>query len=222
MIRRPQAETHLVRQRNLFVLIAVPALAVLPGLPGRPGDVLAQESSPTGSESDGEPDSDRTRFASFDVGFGVVFPEEGQVGISYGIGVDVANLLIRHTAVRFGFRFWTSEDRLADGRRVDLDDSVLSIMLKKNVSIGRLDGYAALGPGGHFISARLGDFADQLDKRNGFRMGLEGLLGLEFPLVDRGFVSLFGEGQGSLVSELSQLSLQAGVRIRFDRLGTGG
>ena len=53
-------------------------------------------------------------------------------------------------------------------------------------------------------------------------MGLEGILGLEFPLVDQGFVSLFGEGQGSLVSQLSQLSLHAGVRILFDRLGTGG
>jgi hypothetical protein len=208
--------------RILLVLITAPSLTVLPVLTGGPDALHAQETDPTGIDPAGPTDADGIRFASFDVGFGVVLPEEGQVGISYGIGVDVSNLLIRHTAVRFGFRFWTSEDRLADGRLVDLDDAILSIMLKKNVAIGRLDGYAAVGPGGHFISARFGDFADQLDKRNGFRLGLEGILGLEFPLVDQGFVSLFGEGQGSLVSELSQLSLHAGVRIRFDRLGTGG
>jgi hypothetical protein len=211
--------------RVLLVLLTFPsvtALQALPWMSSPPGALQAQEPMRTDSDSDGEPDSDRTRFASFDVGFGVVLLVEGQVGVSYGIGVDVANLLIRHTSIRFGFRFWTSEDRLADGRLVDLDDAVLSILLKKNISLGRLDGYAAVGPGGHFISARFGDFADQLDKRNGFRMGLEGILGLEFPLVDRGFVSLFAEGQGSLVSELSQLSLHGGVRIRFDRLGTGG
>lgn len=208
--------------RILLVLIAVPSLTVLPVPAGGPGMLRAQEMDPTGFDSADPTDADRTRFASFDVGFGAVLPEEGQVGISYGIGVDVSNLLIRHTAVRFGFRFWTSEDRLDDGRLVDLDDAILSIMLKKNLAIGRVDGYAAVGPGGHFISARFGDFADQLDKRNGFRVGLEAILGLEFPLVDQGFVSLFGEGQGSLVSELSQLSLHAGVRIRFDRLGTGG
>lgn len=208
--------------RVLLALIAIPSLTASPVLTGGPGILRAQETDPTGFDSADRTDEDRTRFASFDVGFGVVLPEEGQVGVSYGIGVDVSNLLIRHTAVRFGFRFWTSEDRLADGRLVDLDDAILSLMLKKNVSIGRLDGYAGVGAGGHFISARFGDFADQLDKRNGFRVGLEGILGLEFPLVDQGFVSLFGEGQGSLVSELSQLSLHAGVRIRFDRLGTGG
>ncbi|MGW8281840.1 MAG: hypothetical protein ACWGON_00960 [Gemmatimonadota bacterium] len=167
-------------------------------------------------------ESGRTRFASFDVGFGIVLPEEGQVGISYGVGVDVANLLIRGTAIRFGFRFWTSEDRLPDGRLVDLDDAVLSIMVKKNITLGRLDAYAGLGAGAHFISARFDDLAAETEERNGFRPGLEGILGLEYPLVDRGFVSVFGEGQGSLVSDLSQLSLQTGVRIRFDRLGTGG
>ena len=60
------------------------------------------------------------------------------------------------------------------------------------------------------------------ERRDGFRPGLEGLLGLEFPLVDDGFVSVFAEGQGSLVSELSQVSAHVGFRIRFDRLGTGG
>ena len=195
-----------------------PALALLL----LPGALEAQASDATGSTASQEMEGDRTRFASFDVGFGVAFPEEGQVGISYGVGVDVANLLIRKTSIRFGYRFWTSEDRLPDGRLVDLDDSILSLMLKKSLSLGRLEGYGAVGPGGHFISARLSDFVGERDERNGFRIGLEGIAGLEFPLVDRGFVSLFGEAQGSLVSELSQLSLHAGIRIRFDRLGTGG
>lgn len=204
---------------SLFVARILLSLAVVSCMAGPLG---AQESQQSDPQSDFDEQSDRTRFASFDVGFGVVLPEEGQTGISYGIGVDVANLLIRHASIRFGFRFWTSEDRLPDGQVVDLDDAILSIMLKKSASLGRLEGYGAIGPGGHFISARLGDFAERLDERNGFRLGLEGILGLEFPIVDRGFVNLFAEGQGSLVSELSQLSLHAGVRIRFDRLGTGG
>lgn len=177
---------------------------------------------PARPDSTADERSSRTRFASFDVGMGIVLPEGAQVGISYGVGVDVANLLIHGASIRFGFRFWTSEDGLPDGRTVDLDDAVLSIMVKKGLTLGRLDAYAGLGAGGHFISARFDDLAAAADERNGFQPGLEGILGLEYPLADRGFVSLFAEGQGSLVSDLSQLSLQAGVRIRFDRLGTGG
>ena len=188
-----------------------------------PPTVFAQETVPIAdSAASSDAESNRTRFASFDVGFGVVLPEEGQAGISYGVGVDVANLLIRGVSIRFGFRFWTSEDYLPDGRLVDLDDSILSIMVKKNFTLGRLDAYGGLGPGGHFISARFHEEIAQTEERNGFRLGLEGILGLEFPVVDQGFVSLFAEGQGSLVEDLSQLSLHAGVRIRFDRLGTGG
>jgi len=134
----------------------------------------------------------------------------------------VANLLIRGTAIRFGFRFWTSDDVLPDGQLVDLDDAVLSIMVKKNFTLGRVDAYGGLGAGGHFISARFHELASETEDRDGFRPGLEGILGLGFPIVDQGFVSLFAEGQGSLVSGLSQLALHAGVRIRFDRLGTGG
>lgn len=205
--------------RSVLILLAcvlLPALLV--------PDLATAQGAAGPAHSDSTPDeqASRTRFASFDVGFGVVLPEEGQVGISYGVGVDVANLLISGTAIRFGFRFWTSEDHIPDGRTVDLDDAVLSIMVKKNIRLGRVDAYAGLGAGGHFIAARFDDLGAETEERNGFRPGLEGILGLEYPLADRGFVSLFGEGQGSLVSDLSQLSLQAGVRIRFDRLGTGG
>lgn len=218
MVRRPATRQASGARRTWPAVTSLLFLALLLPQPG-----LAQDALPpagTGTDADGE--SSHTRFASFDVGFGVVLPEEGRVGISYGVGVDVANLLIRGVSMRFGFRFWTSEDALPDGRLVDLDDSILSIMVKKSFTLGRLDAYGGLGPGGHFISARFHELEAETEKRNGFRLGLEGILGLEFPVVDQGFVSLFAEGQGSLVSELSQLSLQAGVRIRFDRLGTGG
>ena len=230
MVRRPAARLApgargpwAAAARLLLLALLLPLLLPLPGLAQ---DVLPPPGADTGADTDTDTDTDtessRTRFASFDVGFGVVLPEDAEVGISYGIGVDVANLLIRGTAIRFGFRFWTSEDEQPDGRLVDIDDAILSIMVKKNVTLGRLDAYGGLGAGGHFISARFHQLGEEAEKRNGFRPGLEGILGLEFPVVDHGFVSLFAEGQGSLVSELSQLSLHGGVRIRFDRLGTGG
>ncbi len=218
MVRRPAARQASWARRTWSAVTCLLLLALLLPQPGLTQDALP----PASTETDADGESSRTRFASFDVGFGVVLPEEGRVGISYGVGVDVANLLIRGVSIRFGFRFWTSEDVLPDGRQVDLDDSILSIMVKKSFTLGRLDAYGGLGPGGHFISARYHELAAETEKRDGFRLGLEGILGLEFPVVDQGFVSLFAEGQGSLVSELSQLSLQAGVRIRFDRLGTGG
>ncbi len=222
MVRRPAARLAPAARhpwsavaRLLLLALLLPLLLPLP--------VLAQDVlPPTGADTDTDGKSGRTRFASFDVGFGVVLPEDAEVGISYGIGVDVANLLIRGAAIRFGFRFWTSEDEQPDGRLVDIDDAILSIMVKKNVTLGRLDAYGGLGAGGHFISARFHQLEEEAERRNGFRPGLEGILGLEFPVVDHGFVSLFAEAQGSLVSELSQLSLHGGVRIRFDRLGTGG
>lgn len=218
MVRRPATRQASGARRTWHAVTSLLFLALFLPQPGLAQDAL----TPAGTDADADGESSRTRFASFDVGFGVVLPEEGRVGISYGAGVDVANLLIRGVSMRFGFRFWTSEDALPDGRLVDLDDSILSIMVKKSFTLGRLDAYGGLGPGGHFISARFHELEAETENRNGFRLGLEGILGLEFPVVDQGFVSLFAEGQASLVSELSQLSLQAGVRIRFDRLGTGG
>jgi hypothetical protein len=218
MVRRPAVPLAPAARCTWPAVASLLALALLLPRPLPAQDVLP----PTGADTDHDRESNRTRFASFDVGFGVVLPEEGQVGISYGVGVDVANLLIHGAAIRFGFRFWTSEDVLPEGRLVDLDDAILSIMVKKNFTLGRLDAYGGLGAGGHFVSARFQELGEKTEERNGFRPGLEGILGLEFPVVDDGFVSLFAEGQGSIVSQLSQLSLHVGVRIRFDRLGTGG
>lgn len=192
------------------------------------GSLLASPAA-AGAQEAGVPDrsvrgNERTgpRFAGFDVGFGGAFPDEGRIGISYGVGVDVADLLIRDAAIRFGFRFWTSEDEQPDGRVVDLDDTVFSVSVKKSFPLGRVESYVGVGLGGHFISARYDEFVDEEDDRDGFRPGLEGLAGLELPVVDRGFVSVFVEGQGSLLADLPQGSIHAGVRIRFDRLGTGG
>lgn len=204
--------------RSPAALLPVLAALCLAGPPG----ASAQAASASDREGPGG-DAGRTRFASFDVGFGAAFPDEGQVGISYGVGVDVANLLVRGAAIRFGFRFWASEDPQDDGRTVDLDDTVFSVAVKKAVPLGRVEAYVGLGVSGHFVSARFADFVEEGgDARDGFHPGLEGLAGLEVPVVDRGFVSLFAEGQGSLLADLPHGSLHAGVRIRFDRLGTGG
>lgn len=199
------------------------ALLLAAGLPVfGPGAAAAQVPADGAPRAAGE-SRGGTRFASFDVGFGAAFPDEGRTGISYGVGVDVANLLIRGAAIRFGFRFWTSEDGQPDGRVVDLDDTVFSVALKKSVPLGRVEAYVGIGAAAHFVSARYEDFVEvEGDDRDGFHPGLEGLAGLEMPLVDRGFVSVFAEGQGSLLADLPHGSLHAGVRIRFDRLGTGG
>lgn len=161
-------------------------------------------------------------FSSFDVGMGGVFVVDGDPGVSYSAAVDVANLLVRGAALRFGFRFWSSGSVAADGREVDLDDTTVSLTVKKRFWDGATSLYGALGVGFHFIAARFGDFIDEKEKRDGFHPGLDGVLGLELPVADRGFLSVFLEGQGSLLAEVSHASVHAGVRVRFDRLGSGG
>jgi len=166
--------------------------------------------------------SSATRFASFDVGFGAVKPVDASWGLSYGVAFDVANLLVPGTSMRFGFRFWTSDDEGVDSRVVDLDDSVFDIMLKKQFGSSAFDAYAGLGIGAHVVNARYADRIEEQEARDGFHVGLDGLLGVQTSLADEGFISLFVEAQGSLMSEVSQVVLHTGIRIRFDRLGTGG
>jgi hypothetical protein len=183
---------------------------------GLPGPASAQATpAPRG-------DAHRTRFSSFDVGMGAAFPAEARAGISYGAAFDVANLLLPGAALRFGFGFWTSEDAEAGGRTVEIDDSILSVLLKTAVAGGATHVYLGVGAGAHFVSARFADRIGETEGRDGFRPGLEGLAGLEVPLADEGFIALFAEGRGSLVSRMSQGAVRAGVRIRFDRLGAGG
>ena len=166
--------------------------------------------------------SQRTHFASFDVGVGGTKPVDAEWGLSYGVASDVANLVVRGASMRFGFRFWASDSRDASGRAVDIDDAVFDIVLKKHLGPESLGAYAGLGVGLHVIDARYGDFSDEKEERDGARFGLQGILGLQKPVVDEGFISLFLEGQGSLVADISHGVLHVGVRIRFDRLGTGG
>ena len=175
-----------------------------------------------GQDNPGNGGADRTRFASFDVGFGGVKPVNASWGLSYGVAFDVANLLIRGASLRFGFRFWTADDTGADGRVVNLDDSVFDILVKKHFGPESLGAYAGLGVGAHIVNARFEDLIEDKEERDGFHIGLDGLLGVQKSLADNGFITLFLEGQGSLVSEVSQVVLHVGIRIRFDRLGTGG
>ena len=161
---------------------------------------------------------DRTRFASFDVGFGGAKPVDASWGLSYGVAFDVANLFIRGTSMRFGFRFWTAESRAEDGRIVDLDNSVFDVMLKKHFGPETVGAYGGLGIGLHVINARFEQAADEKESRDGLNVALDGVLGLQKSLADNGFISLFLEALGSLMSEASHVALHVGIRIRFDRL----
>jgi hypothetical protein len=149
-------------------------------------------------------------------------PVDSKWGLSYGAAFDVANLLVRGASVRLGFRFWAADSWDETGRPVDLDDSVFDLVLKKDFGPGPLEAYAGLGVALHVIDARYGDFLEEKESRDGVRFGLEGILGVQGPVADGGFISLFLEGQGSVISDVSQGVLHVGVRIRFDRLGTGG
>ncbi len=199
------------------------------GPPGLPaicvGALLCAPLAPSlaaGQDDPGNGEANRIRFASFDVGFGGVKPVNASWGLSYGVAFDVANLLIRGASLRFGFRFWSADDAAADGRVVNLDDSVFDILVKKHFGPESLGAYAGLGVGAHIVNARFEDLIEDKEERDGFHIGLDGLLGVQKSLADNGFITLFLEGQGSLVSEMSQVVLHVGIRIRFDRLGTGG
>lgn len=157
-----------------------------------------------------------TRFASFDVGIGPVLPDGADTGLSYAAGFDVADLFIRGTAMRFGFRFWSSEDAAAG---VDIDDGVLEVLLKVHFGREPWRAYVGAGFGGHFISARLAAMPEVTDALDGFEPGLQLLAGAEVTVGDRGFLAVFVEGEGAVVADLRHALVQAGVRVRFDRLG---
>jgi hypothetical protein len=164
------------------------------------------------------PDPDRTRFSSFDVGFGGVKAVDASWGLSYGAAFDVDNLFIKGTSLRFGFRFWTADSRARDGRAVDLDDSVFNIMLKKSFGTDSFGGYGGMGGSLHVINARFQEAIDVKERRDGVNVALDGVLGVQKSLADHGFISLFTEAHGSLLNDASHIALHAGIRIRFDRL----
>lgn len=175
-------------------------------------------SSPAVAQQRETPDPDRTRFASFDVGLGGVKPVDADWGLSYGVAFDVANLLIRGTSLRFGFRFWTSESTAEDGRAVDLDDSVFDVMVRKGFGGESFGGYGGIGVGLHVVNARFQRVIDEKEARDGANVALDGVLGVQASVADRGFISVFVEAQGGLMNEASHVAGHAGIRIRFDRL----
>lgn len=157
-------------------------------------------------------------FASFDVGIGGVFPRAASAGLSYGAGVDVANLLLGGTSTRLGFRFWSATD---EENAVDIDDGLLELLVKAHLGSDPVRGYAGFGLGAHFVSARFAASPEVEDERDGFHPGLQLVLGAEAGLGDEGFLAVFIEGVGSIVSDVRHGLIHAGVRVRFDRLGGG-
>lgn len=164
----------------------------------------------------GAGDGAGVHFASFDVGIGGVAPEGASAGLSYGVGFDLANLPARDLSARLGFRFWSASDEAAG---VDIDDGLFELLVKAHVGTGSLRGYVGAGFGAHFVSARLADAPEVPDARDGFHPGLQLLLGAETGLGRDRFLVAFVECVGSLVSETRHAIVQAGMRVRFDRLG---
>ena len=177
--------------------------------------LLLVPASAAGTQGGQDGGEDGVHFASFDVGLGAVVPEDASAGLSYGVGFDLANLPVRGVAARLGFRFWSATD---DAAGVDIDDGLLELLVKAHLGSGRLRAYAGAGFGAHFVSARLADAPEVPDERDGFRPGLQLLLGAEAGLGRDRFLAAFVEGVGSLVSEPRHAIVQAGVRVRFDRL----
>lgn len=177
-------------------LLAVVSLAV-----SAPPTVAAQDTS--------------VHFGSFDVGIGGVAVHGTSPGLSYGVGADLVNLPFRGLSGRFGFRFWSTADAAAG---TDIDDSLFELVLRKYAGEGRVRGYAGAGFGAHFVSARLRDDPAVEDARDGFHPGLQLQLGAEVGLGDE-FLAAFVEGIGSVTSDLRHAMVQAGIRVRFDRLG---
>lgn len=164
----------------------------------------------------GAGDERGVHFASFDVGIGGVVPEDASAGLSYGVGFDLANLPVRGLAARLGFRFWSATDEAAG---VDIDDGLLELLVKAHVGSGSLRGYAGAGFGAHFVAARLAETPEVPDARDGFHPGLQLLLGAEAGFGRDRFLAAFVEGVASIVSEPRHAIVQAGLRVRFDRLG---
>lgn len=164
----------------------------------------------------GAGDEAGVHFASFDVGIGGVAPENAAPGLSYGVGLDLGNLPARGLSARFGFRFWSASDEAAG---VDIDDGLLELLVKAHLGSGSLRGYVGAGFGAHFVAARLADTPEVPDARDGFHPGLQLLLGAEAGFGRDRFLAAFVEGAGSLVSETRHAIVQAGLRVRFDRLG---
>lgn len=156
------------------------------------------------------------RFSSFDVGIGLVAPDDASLGLTYGVGFDVADLPLQGLSTRFGFRFWSSDDEPAG---VDLDDGMLELLVKAHVDAGAARAYGGIGFGAHFIAARFADAPGVEEARDGFRPGLQALAGVETSIGADRFLEAFVEAVGSWLADVPHAVVQAGVRVRFDGRG---
>lgn len=188
------------------LLRAVP-LAIL-ALGGFPAPAPAQAPPPPR-------DDHGVRFSAFDVGIGAVLPDGASIGLAYAAGAELANFPFHGLATRLAFRFWSADDEPMD---VDIDDGSINLLVKAFLERGDLRGYAGLGFGAHFVSARFAETPEIEDERDGFHPGLQLLLGGELGLGDP-FLALFLEGEGSVISDVPHATVLAGLRVRFDRLG---
>lgn len=174
-----------------------------------PGAARAQERSV----------NDPSGFVSLDVSTGPTWVRSADLALGYGAGMEIADLPVPHTLTRFGFRFWTTEDPTGARDTVLIDDFAFSVQLRRRVGGRTLGLYGGVGPSLHLVTADLSSDITATETRDGVKPGADFTLGAELAPSDPGFLQLFVEGTGSLVSKVSHLSLQGGLRLHFDRLG---
>jgi len=179
-----------------------------------PGTAIGQERAPASS-----PIRYPRAFIAADVSMGAVLIQNAEPGIGFTVGADVSNLILKGFATRFTFRLWASE-HVRPLSVVELDDFAFGIMQRLYVGEPGFALYGGIGLSLHIVSARIRG-TDLTGPRNGVRPGADLLLGMEIPLAEQGFITLFGDGMGSLVPNISQAWFQVGIRLRFDSLPEG-
>lgn len=166
------------------------------------------------------PNSHPRAFVAADVSMGAVLIQNAEPGIGFTVGADVSNLILKGFSTRFAFRLWASENILGPISTVELDDFAIGIMQRLYVGEPGFAVYGGFGLSVHIISARIRG-TDRTGSRNGVRPGLDLLLGMEVPIAEKGFITFFADGTGSLVPQISQAWFQVGLRLRFDSLSGG-
>ena len=179
-----------------------------------PGAAFGQQVPPA------DPNPYPRAFSAADVSMGAVLIQNAEPGIGFTVGADVSNLILKGFSTRFTFRLWASENVLGPLQTVELDDFAFGLM--QRIYLGE-PGFALYGGAGlslHIISARIRN-TDRTGPRNGVRPGLDLLFGMEVPLAEEGFITLFADGTGSVVPQINQAWFQIGLRLRFDSLPEG-
>ncbi len=196
---------------------AWPATAWLAAVVVLPLSAAAQEPADTAHAT---PPSAGRGFQGADVSMGPIVVQDVEPGIGFTVGADVSNLFIRGFITRFAFRLWASEDLLGT-ETVEFNDFIVSVMQRLSIGEPGFNLYGGIGASLHFVSAPVLGTIDLTDPRDGIKPGLDLQFGLAFPIAEDGFIMMFAEGIGSLVPELSQATIQVGLRLRFDNLPEG-